>query len=60
MRITDQTYGKLNEEDRLTIARLLIKAGYTVRVGKEKTSTAAGKFVTKQTIEFTGDTPDSP
>ena len=26
----------LNEEDRLQIARLLIKAGYSVRIGKEK------------------------
>lgn len=28
--------GGLNEADRLEIARLLIKAGYTVRIGKEK------------------------
>lgn len=28
--------GGLNEADRLEIARLLLKAGYTVRLGKEK------------------------
>jgi hypothetical protein len=28
--------GGLNEADRLEIAKLLIKAGYTVRLGKEK------------------------
>jgi len=35
-RITDQGDGKLNAEDRLEIAKLLIKAGYTVKVAKEK------------------------
>lgn len=29
----------LNEQDRLEIARLLIKAGYAVRLGKEKDTT---------------------
>lgn len=28
--------GGLNEVDRLEIAKLLIKAGYTVRLGKDK------------------------
>jgi hypothetical protein len=27
---------KVNDEDRLALARLLIKFGYTVRLGKEK------------------------
>lgn len=35
-KITDQKNGNLNEADRLELARLLIKAGYTVRVGKDK------------------------
>lgn len=28
--------GVLNEDDRLSLAALLIKAGYTVRIGKER------------------------
>lgn len=36
MKITDQHKGKLNEADRLQLATLLIKAGYSVRIGKEK------------------------
>lgn len=36
MKISEQKNGKLNAEDRLEIAKLLIKAGYTVRVGREK------------------------
>jgi hypothetical protein len=36
MKIFEQKHGRLNEDDRLTMARLLIKAGYTVRIGKEK------------------------
>jgi hypothetical protein len=35
-KITDQKDGQLNSDDRLEIARLLIKAGYTVRIGKDK------------------------
>ena len=37
MRIYSLKHGSLNESDRLELARLLIKAGYTVRIGKEKT-----------------------
>ena len=36
MKIQDQRNGKLNEAERLALATLLIKAGYTVRIGKEK------------------------
>lgn len=36
MRIFPQKNGSLTEPERLEIAKLLIKAGYTVRVGKEK------------------------
>lgn len=41
MRIQAQKSGTMTEADRLDIARLLVKAGYTVRIGKEKTSTKA-------------------
>lgn len=36
MRIHPQKNGSLTESERLDIARLLVKAGYTVRIGKEK------------------------
>ncbi len=36
MRIYEQKDGQLNKEDRLELAKLLVKAGYTVRVGREK------------------------
>ena len=35
-RITSQRNNALNEADRLAIAQLLVKAGYTVRIGVEK------------------------
>ncbi len=38
MRIKALSNGVLNEADRLVLAGLLIKAGYTVRLGKEKDS----------------------
>lgn len=36
MKITEQKNGRWNEEDRLELAKILLKAGYTVRIGKEK------------------------
>ena len=36
IRIYPQRGGALNENHRLDLARLLIKAGYKVRIGKEK------------------------
>lgn len=39
-RIYSQKDKGLNEQERLDIARLLIKAGYTVKIGKER---SAGK-----------------
>ena len=36
MKIQAQKNGRLDEADRLEIARLLIKAGYIVKIGKEK------------------------
>lgn len=38
MRIQAQKYGSMTETDRLDMARILIKAGYVVRIGKEKAS----------------------
>lgn len=35
-RVYSQKSGALNETDRIEIARLLIKAGYSVRLGREK------------------------
>ena len=36
MRIYSLKSNSLNETDRLEMAKLLIKAGYTVRIGREK------------------------
>lgn len=52
MRIQPQKNGSLTESDRLEIARLLIKSGYTVRIGKEKPANKPnGAYVAF--IEFT-------
>lgn len=52
MRIQPQKGGSLTEPERLEIARLLIKAGYTVRIGKEKpTNKPNGAYVAF--IEYT-------
>lgn len=37
-RIYEQKYGNLNESDCLMLAQLLIKAGYTVRIVRERPS----------------------
>ena len=52
LKITDQKNGNLNEADRLELARLLIKAGYTVRVGKDK---APGKNRNIHFVEYVED-----
>jgi hypothetical protein len=44
-KIYTQKGGALNDEDRLTICRLLIKAGYTVRVVSEKVGNTSVKIV---------------
>lgn len=52
MRIYPQKNGSLSETERLEIARLLVKAGYTVRIVKEKpTNKPNGAYVVS--IEFT-------
>ena len=45
----DNLLGKLNDEDRNNLCCLLIKAGYTVRIGKERPS---GKGQTKYFVEY--------
>ena len=37
-RITETGFGRLNEQERLELSRLLIKAGYAVKQGREKTN----------------------
>ena len=49
MKIYSLKNGSLNEADRLELSRLLIKAGYTVRIGQEK---AAGKNTNVIFVEF--------
>ena len=44
MKIKALKTGSLNEQDRLAIATLLIKAGYTVRLGKEKSGPNGNKY----------------
>lgn len=45
MRIHDQRFGRLTEQERIEIARLLIKAGYTVRLGKVKDGSKTVAYV---------------
>lgn len=47
--ICNSADGKLTEEEKLKLARLLVKAGYTVRVGKFKPE---GKTVYAHYIEY--------
>lgn len=51
MRIQDQKNGKLNEADRLILAQLLVKAGYTVRIGKEKPQGKQQAVIFVETVE---------
>lgn len=48
-RIYAQKSSTLNEADRLDLARLLIKAGYAVRIKKEK---AEGRTVVNYIVEY--------
>lgn len=50
MKIYSFGSGSLNEQDRLQLATLLIKAGYTVKICKEK---VVGKNTYRQVIEYT-------
>lgn len=45
IKITNQRGGKLLDADRLELARLLVKAGYTVRIGAVKDGTKQVTFV---------------
>ena len=51
-KITAQKGAKINEADRLALATLLIKHGYTVRIGKEKTKGASSATIF---VAFEGD-----
>ena len=51
-KIFQQNNGKVNEADRLAIAALLIKFGYTVRIGKEKKD---GNKATTIFVAYQGD-----
>lgn len=44
-RIYNQKGGALNAEDRLTLGRLLLKAGYCVKEGKEKDPTKKNSYI---------------
>ena len=48
-RITNVGNGSLNTEDRVAIAQLLVKAGYTVRLGKDK---VPGKNTVYHFVEY--------
>ena len=52
MKIFEQKCGRLNEEDRLELARLLVKAGYKVSLGREK---APGRTANVYFVEFEPD-----
>ena len=52
LKIYLQKYGSWNENDRLEAARLFVKLGYGVRVGKEKVQ---GKNTLAYFIEIEGD-----
>jgi hypothetical protein len=45
MRIKSLKHGNLNEQDRLFLANLLIKAGYVVNIGKEKVGSKVVHYV---------------
>lgn len=51
-RITCTGVGTFNAEDRVAIAQILVKAGYTVRIGKEK---LPNKNTTTYFVEFWGE-----
>ena len=45
MKIYALKSGSLNELERLEIAKLLIKAGYTVRIGREKANSKSLSYI---------------
>lgn len=51
-RIYSVKTNSLNDQDRLDMARLLIKAGYTVRIGKEKKDSAKKNAANIKFIEY--------
>ena len=45
MKISNQNATGLTDADRLELAKLLIKAGYTVRIGREKQGNKTIAFI---------------
>lgn len=45
MKLTTQKYGQMNDSDRLELARLLLKMGYQVRIGKDKGKDGKGNII---------------
>lgn len=57
MKIKPQKHNALNEQDRLELARLLIKAGYKVSIGTEKNGNkAAVPYVEYEEVKRDADT----
>lgn len=44
-RIYSKKNSSLNEQDRLDLARMLAKAGYAVRVGREKPNAKSSSYI---------------
>jgi len=51
-RIKEIAHNKLTEADRLALANLLVKAGYSVRIGREK---EGSKSTYRHFVEFWSD-----
>lgn len=56
-RITEAGFGRLNEEERLELSRLLVKAGYAVKQGREKLNSKNTTY--KYYIEYWEDKNES-
>lgn len=57
MKIKPQKHNALNEQDRLELARLLVKAGYKVSIGTEKNGNkAAVPYVEYEEVKRDADT----
>lgn len=50
---------RLNEEDRLELAKLLVKAGYQVRIGRRVFPSANGRESKEYYVEYTEGSAES-
>jgi len=57
IKITDQHPGSLTPAERLQLATLLVKAGFTVRMGKTKEGSKYVSFVEASGADVRGNTP---